>query len=263
MGFYLITKPFSQESLSALCFLWSLWTLWRCLSAERNRPLWSSLFILSVALSFQVGFLGPLYLLSGLISWGFADRIRKRRWTKIGVLVGRGFALGLFLIFLSAAQTPQAWLKEELLYSFLWSPQEGTRLAYLPVILFGFLPFFPQLLLSSEKGWSSLQIFLLSFILGPFLLLSFVGPKVDTFLLPMFPMIALFVSLRISIRKAASAFMISGFLYQVSSAALPNLSNSRWLGPALPFGWVLIAIGAALLTISLWRSSHRPQQDIY
>ena len=130
---------------------------------------------------------------------------------------------------------------------------------YLPVIVGGFLPWTPWLLirlraLVREPNWSSVDVLLGLWIIPPLLFFSVIGSKLPPYVLPLFPALAIFTSGGIrglpknQLRWPGAIFLLSGLLLfvQIALNAVPKLVRYT---PELLWAGILLTISGIVLTV--------------
>jgi 4-amino-4-deoxy-L-arabinose transferase-like glycosyltransferase len=180
-----------------LCMV-SAWTL----SKEQNRVT-ALIFWASLGASTLVkGPVGPAIVGLALLTFQVATRLL--RWRRFEPMLGIPLFLAITLpwYLLACQRYPQ-------LFGYLAGYQTVERFStqvhgrggplwfFIPVILLGFLPWSAILLQSARRAFrerTPLDLFLLSWLLAPLTLFSLSGSKLPTYILPLFPAMALLVS---------------------------------------------------------------------
>ena len=189
---------------------------WRSRSSEDRK--WNLAFWFSLGLSFLTkGPVGPAILALTLVGFhavgGTVDW--KRLLHPSGLLVFLATLLPWYTL---------AWWKYPKLLSYLFFFQTVDRVAtevhgrggpiwfYLPVILGGFFPWSASLwvtLPNAVRRGDPLDRFLLAWLLGPLLLFSLSGSKLPTYLLPLFPALALLTARALEKSETARKVAVS------------------------------------------------------
>ena len=193
--------------------LFGFWTLRRS-----NSRLWSSLFWLSLGLSFLTK--GPVGLAIVALTLAFYKAFGGQAPWKLllrpeGPILGALVACPWYFVEIS---------RFDGLFSYLVHFQTIERVAtevhgrggplwfYIPVILAGFFPWSPALWVAFRDAFRKREdkdLFLLAWILGPLLLFSISGSKLPTYLLPLYPAFAMLLARSLDDSRSARAVAIS------------------------------------------------------
>lgn len=208
-----------------------------------GRSVWRGLFFLAMGLGFLTK--GPMALvvpLAAALSVGRMEpRINWRQWTA-GLMLTLVVGLSWFLaLALRHHELFGYFLGYELLERFASSSHGRSRpfWFFIPVLVGGFMPwtfFLPPVLLRAWQRWRSEerlawgQRLLAGWAIIPFIALSISGSKLPTYILPLFPALALGVAFwwlgtgREKARRVGLGLAMVAFaLLPVATLALPHL----------------------------------------
>ncbi len=128
---------------------------------------------------------------------------------------------------------------------------------YAPVLLAGFFPWsvsLPRAVLGAYRRAEDFDRFLLLWMAYPLVLFSFSGSKLPTYLLPMFPALALLVARHGRVPGALKAMgtttLCSIAVFTVAVAVYLKIGVSKEIAPAFDHLLVLVALGALGVSLS-------------
>ena len=216
LEFWLLSRTVLTDMFLTLSVTACMLAAYRLIQTEDRRAFW--LFWISLGFSTLVkGPVGPAIIFLALLTYhASAERIPWRRWSPLkGLMLFGVVALPWYLLVCSEYSG---------LLEYFAGYQTVERLAttvhgrggpvwfFLPVVLIGFLPWslaVPASLRIAFKRSSTLDRFLLCWLLPSFLLFSLSGSKLPTYILPLFPALALLVASNWGDREFARRTVIS------------------------------------------------------
>lgn len=233
-------------------------------------PLWNWLFFAAMGLGFMTK--GPMALIvpaSGALAWQWAAR---RSGAGFRVPWVRGMALALALAlwwFVTLSVTDPALFRyfagDELVQRF-GSGHHGRSkpwwffFAVLPAGAFPWTFLLGALVVERALAWrkgvkpSPVGWFLLGWVVPPFVILSFSGSKLPTYILPLFPALALAASRGLSVNLKSRLWLRAWVLTVLGLVAIVGafVGMGRWGGFRVPEMRPLLLLALALGWV-LWR----------
>lgn len=241
---------------------------WAWQARRKSHGLAWLFFWLSLAASFLVkGPIGIVIVLPvlGLFTWSSGSR---QPWN---LKPGRGLA-----IFLAVALPWYliACAQNDGLLSYFLRFQTADRMLttvhgrpgrwwfYLPVLLLGFFPWSATLGNSLRSAWrrgEELDRLLLLWVVVPFLFFSCAGSKLPTYLLPVFPALAMLTARGTSRPKEqsrdATIVLTTLGIFGLAVASYLGIGAAPELQPAVPYLIALVGVvGASIVAAALYRS---------
>lgn len=226
LEFWLLSRTVLTDMFLTLSVTACLLAAFQLLSQRESWAFW--LFWLSLGFSALVkGPVGPAIVALTLLSFHVtSQKLPWRRWAPAkGLLVFAGVTVPWYLLVFSKHPGLLEYLADYQTVQRVASTahgREGPLWFFLPVLLVGFLPWSPLLPSSIVSAWKrrhGLDRFLLCWLIPSFLLFSLSGSKLPTYILPLFPALALLVAsnlgerdfIRSAAKSVAFVLLILGF----------------------------------------------------
>lgn len=232
----------------------ALFFAWR---SRQGSPTWVGFWLALAASTLVKGPVGLAIVVPVLgLTWLACPE--KRSWN-----LHARFGLPLFLLLALPWYALVCWQHEGLLEYFLEFQTRQRLLTtvhgrpgpwwfYLPVVLGGFFPWSTGLPLSLRRAWregADFDRFLLIWIAFPVLFFSCSGSKLPTYLLPIFPALALLTARAsrsaATLRALGSVALLTLSLFAAVLATYLQLGPAPALRPATPYLWGMAALLAA------------------